>query len=403
MKEHLGYTPADWLRLAIAALAVVPFIGVRFWGVAAGSCVLGRSYDWRGDRRGGVLSLVGSRGTGDRHAAGGCPRDPGSNRDRAPFEAILAFRQQVELAAASMTGANRLLLGLGWPLIMFVAYLASHRRGKPQSEIKLDERQSLQLAFLLLASCYALVIVAKHSISLFDAAVLLLIYAAYVYVAWVTGGEVEEELEHGVGVRTKKLPQVQRRTIMGLFLAIGAFVLYFGAQPFLDAIISLARHAGVSEFALIQWLVPFISEFPESLTAYIWAAMVVGAGMGLSNLISSKLNQWTLLIATIPAAYSLGAGRAAALPLTARSHEEIFLTAAQSLFGGSLLLDRKFTMKRAAALLILFLVQFAFTSQWIRIAVGGMYLVLAIVVTIWQWPRIELVTDLSRILKMRNQ
>lgn len=115
-------------------------------------------------------------------------------------------------------------------------------------------------------------------------------------------------------------------------------MLYAGAEPFLDAVLEVAHGLGISQFALIQWLAPFLSEFPESLTAYIWAATVVGAAMGLGTLISSKLNQWTLLIATIPIAYSLGAGHIQALPLGMVARDEIFLTAAQSLFGTVLLL-----------------------------------------------------------------
>ena len=70
----------------------------------------------------------------------------------------------------------------------------------------------------------------------------------------------------------------------------------------------------------------------------MWAAMVSAAVMGLGNLLSSKLNQWTLLIATIPIAYSLGAGHIQTMHFTAEVRNEILLTAAQSLFGTVLLL-----------------------------------------------------------------
>lgn len=59
---------------------------------------------------------------------------------------------------------------------------------------------------------------------------------------------------------------------------IWGFILYFGADPFVDSVLEVAREIGVSEFFLIQWAAPFLSEFPESLTAFLWALTVVNAG-----------------------------------------------------------------------------------------------------------------------------
>ena len=59
----------------------------------------------------------------------------------------------------------------------------------------------------------------------------------------------------------------------------------------MDNLLETARRLGVSEFVLIQWLAPFLSEFPESLTAFFWAATITQAALGLGNLMSSKLNQ----------------------------------------------------------------------------------------------------------------
>ncbi|HDM23910.1 sodium:calcium antiporter, partial [archaeon] len=44
------------------------------------------------------------------------------------FEASLAWKRCIELAAATMTGSNRLLLGAGWPLVFFIYALSCKRK-----------------------------------------------------------------------------------------------------------------------------------------------------------------------------------------------------------------------------------------------------------------------------------
>jgi drug/metabolite transporter superfamily protein YnfA len=60
------------------------------------------------------------------------------------------------------------------------------------------------------------------------------------------------------------------------------------------------------------------------------------AGPALGLLLSAKLNQWTLLVGSLPLAYSFGAGHLAALPLDNRQAAEVLLTAAQLVIGGLL-------------------------------------------------------------------
>ncbi|GGO33301.1 hypothetical protein [Deinococcus humi] len=401
------FTRGDWLTIAVAALTLVPFSLVRFSGLAQGhplliSLVLGMAIiaaafflSWATEGLETVvpqsvaLALLALIEVAPEYA----------------FEVLLAYRGQTELAAASMTGANRLLLGLGWPLIMVVAFLSARRKGQRFTEIQLDARNAPELLFLLLASLYAFVLVVKRSFSLFDSAILIAIYVAYILTAFRQSkrrpapagvltetdrrsnsaasreppedtDEGDEGADIGVAARLKHLPPATRTPVIILFLLAGAYVLLFGAEPFIDAVLQVARQMGVSQFILIQWVAPFLSEFPESLTAFIWAGMIVFAGKGLSNLISSKLNQWTLLIAAIPLAYSVGRGHIASLPLTAQSVDEVFLTAAQSLFGLSLLLTFRFTLRGALLLAGLFLMQFFIPVEGVHVALGWLYLAL---------------------------
>ncbi len=44
-----------------------------------------------------------------------------------------------ELALANMTGANRLLIGIAWPLVVFVFWWSNRRRGMDVREVQLDK------------------------------------------------------------------------------------------------------------------------------------------------------------------------------------------------------------------------------------------------------------------------
>jgi cation:H+ antiporter len=112
----------------------------------------------------------------------------------------------------------------------------------------------------------------------------------------------------------------------------------------------------IDEFLLVQWLAPLASEAPEFLVAALLALRgKAGAAFGL--LLSAKVNQWTLLIGSLPLAYSVGAGHPAALPLDARQTAEVLLTAAQSLFGVAVLASLSFSLSEAGLLAGLFSLQ----------------------------------------------
>src|SRR5215468_3680987 len=98
-------------------------------------------------------------------------------------EAVLAWRQQVHYLLANLTGALRLLTGLGWPMIYFAASWFYRRRGgRRLGEIKLAEEHCIEVVALLPPIFYAVVIWVKDTLNLFDAAVLIAIYVAYLLV-----------------------------------------------------------------------------------------------------------------------------------------------------------------------------------------------------------------------------
>jgi len=58
------------------------------------------------------------------------------------------------------------------------------------------------------------------------------------------------------------------------FLVAGGLLLYFMATPFLESMLALSIQPRISQFVFIQWLAPFLSEFPEKVSAFNWARKV---------------------------------------------------------------------------------------------------------------------------------
>ena len=99
------------------------------------------------------------------------------------IDAALAYNgasdpTQLHFATASMTGANRLLLGAGWPVVFFVSYLASRGKNpKAGSYLQLDRAQALEVLFLGISTLYSFLIVVKGTLDILDAAALILVFA----------------------------------------------------------------------------------------------------------------------------------------------------------------------------------------------------------------------------------
>jgi cation:H+ antiporter len=280
-------------------------------------------------------------------------------------------------AAANMTGSNRLLLGLGWPLVAFATVWAlSRRRGRPVRELLLSPRRRIELAFLGVAGLLAFVMPVTGQIHIALAVVLLGLFGLYLW--RVSRGEVTEPELIGTPARIAALPQQRRRWTVAALFAVAAIVIVASAEPFAHALIDTGTTLGVDRFLLVQWLAPLASESPEFIVAFLLARRGNGDD-ALGTLLSSKVNQWTLLIGTIPFAYALGGG-GAGLPLDARQVEEVLLTATQTALGFAVLVGLRFHVRSAIALLALFAVQFAFPGTTARLVISAIYAALAIVV-----------------------
>jgi cation:H+ antiporter len=280
-----------------------------------------------------------------------------------------------QYAAANMTGSNRLLMGLGWPVVVLVSIAVARKAGagKPAG-LSLEPANRVELGFLLIAGAIAFAIPASGQIHLALGLTLLAWFGFYLYK--VSHGEVEEPDLIGTAAALGELPDRSRRiAVIGLLVASGAVILLC-AKPFADNLVAAGTELGIDRFLLVQWLAPLASEAPEFIIATIFAARGKGTA-AIATLISSKVNQWTLLIGSLPVAHLLGGG-GFSLVLDSRQIEEVLLTATQTLMGVALILALRFPRAAAWTLLGLFVVQFPVASTQGRLVLCGVYTAAAI-------------------------
>lgn len=293
------------------------------------------------------------------------------------------------LAIANFTGAVRLLVGVGWPMIYFVAAFFRRRTGRALQPIRLDDEHSVEVLATVPPLAYFAWIWYKGSIDLIDAAVLIAMYVAYLVVLWRFPPRESESLDEMPRVsrwayRLRPRPRVL--AIGGLFVGGGALI-YFTAHPFLESMLAVATAFGVSQFVFVQWVAPFLSEFPEKVSAFHWASRVHAAPMALMNMLSSNVNQWTVLAAMVPIVFSIARGQPAALPFDGEQRTEILLTIVQSLVAVLVLARMRFDWWNAVLLFVCWLAQFV-RAEWREemIVVYGVWAVVLIVSWVWTRP-----------------
>jgi cation:H+ antiporter len=282
----------------------------------------------------------------------------------------------VQYAAANMTGSNRLLLGLGWPVVVIIALkVASRRSGHGVRELVLHSGYRVELGFLLIASLVALVVPLSGQISLVLGFVLLGLFVFYLWKA--SQASVSEPELVGAAARIGGLPAGGRRLVVAGLLVFAAAVIVASAEPFASSLITTGTELGIDRFLLVQWVAPLASEAPEFIVAILFALHGKG-GDAIGMLISSKVNQWTLLVGSLPVAYLAGGG-GTGLVLDGRQVEEFLLTAAQTLLGIAALLALRFPRWLAFILLGLFAVQYALPGQAARYVLCAVYGGIAVV------------------------
>lgn len=286
----------------------------------------------------------------------------------------------VEYATANLTGANRIVQGFGWPIVAFIAFFsvravkARKAGNKHPFAIKLEKDTRADLGFLIFGSIVMLTVPVMGGMHLLIGILLIIIYCVYLWRV-STSERGEPELE-GTAAHVGALPKWVRRTFILIMLILAATVIFISAKPFGDSLVEAGIALNIDEYILVQWLGPIASEAPEFTLAFLFAARGKAVA-ALAILISSKLNQWTLLAGSMPIAYVIGGGDNAALPIVGRGASELWLTTAQTLLGVAILLALRWGAFSAVLMFGLFLVS-VIPDQEYRNILGALHMAVAI-------------------------
>jgi cation:H+ antiporter len=325
-------------------------------------------------------------------------------------EAVIAWKagknpDMVHLAIANFTGSLRLLTGFGWPMIYAVAaFYSRKRRGKPLGAIVLADDHAIEVLGLLPPLSYFVVVWAKGSLSLVDAVFLIGSYVVYLVVLlrMPPRPETLEEDEEVPAVSRWALSFTgwKRWMAVGGLFVVGGGIIFAVAEPFLTSMMGLAASLGISQFVFIQWVAPFISEFPEKTSAFAWARRITRAPVALMNMVSSNINQWGVLSGLLAVVYCVSHGDTSALPFDEFQRLEILLTILQAFLGWIFLASMSFSAYEAVGLFALWVIQFAVPSlRHDMIWVYAAWIVVELGLVVFGRKRIEAFSAFARAWK----
>ena len=304
---------------------------------------------------------------------------------------------------ANLTGSLRLFVGFGWPMV-FIIHCISSRVGRARkwpAVIKMPSSFAIEATFLWVPILYFLGIAVRNRIVEIDGVILCGMYIAYLAllnfqrIAQKGIESTDDEPEHEADLEwvPRKIAALSRPAQLlvfnGMFI-IGGAILYLAVHPFVEGLKSAAIALGMTEFVFIQWVAPFASEMPEKITAVGSARKASKVPMAIFNMVSSSVNQWTLLAGLVPLIYAMSPNRSGPIEFDQFQHVELMLTVAQSALGALFLADLQFAIWEAGALFILWIVQFLKPDTREEILIATLILIivkLGELVLKGRWPR----------------
>lgn len=275
--------------------------------------------------------------------------------------------EYIHYATANMTGGNRLLIGLGWSSIVILYYLKTRKK-----KVELPKSSRADVAFLAAATIYSFIIPLKGTLTLIDTFFLVGLFVWYLI--RMSKVKHEEPVLVGPAKMIGSFPRKKRILLVASMFIFSAVVIFLTTEPFAESLISTGKGLGIDEFLLVQWLAPLASEAPEFIVASIFVLRALPR-IGFATLLSSKVNQWTLLIGTLPLVFSIASGAPTSIILDSRQTHEILITSAQSLLAVAIIINLRVTFKGALTLLSLFLAQLIIPE--IRLEVTLIYIAIA--------------------------
>lgn len=312
---------------------------------------------------------------------------------------------EIGRVAANVTGANRLLIGLGWPAVVLAFWLRRRRILEVRGGLPLE------ISILLVATLLSILFSAMGFVPLWLSAILIGMYLFYL---WMSSRHEagEPELE-GPAATIGALSKKGRRATVVLLFIFSAAVILLVAEPFVESLIETGEQLGIDEFLLIQWLAPLASEAPEMLVAVLFA-LRANPVAGITALISAEVNQMTVLVGSMPVIFSAALGEAHSFPLDSRQMAEFLFTASLALFAIATFARMRLTHWHALILLAIFVGQLAapqigFINDLAPEGEGGFHLSasfvlfgLALLVLVWDFGRAKALVGMFRAVVPRG-
>ena len=150
-----------------------------------------------------------------------------------------------------------------------------------------------------------------------------------------------------------------------MLFAGGGILIYASAEPFLASLLALSTMIGIPAFVFVQWVAPLVSEFPEMASTFYWARTVERAPMALMNMVSSNINQWTLLPAMLAIVYAMSLGQPDPIVFDEKQKVELLLTLGQAVVGMLFLMNMRLAWWEASIMLAFFAIPFV-NAEWGR-------------------------------------
>ena len=265
----------------------------------------------------------------------------------------------MSLAAANVTGANRLLIGVGWSAVIIIFWL------KQRSGFDMRGLLTLELPMLVVATLLTIIVAFTKMIPIWLAVVFIGVYIFYLWRSSTQESE-EPDLLGAAAMIGSFRPVYRRLWVAGLFIYSAAIIL-IAAEPFVHGLRDTGASLGISEFLLIQWLAPLASESPEIIVAVLFSLRANPNG-GLTTLISSQVNQLTLLVGSIVVVFSISSGQLLSFPLD--YFEGGFVERLREPFG---LQSSEFLLTAAASTFAILLISTRIIKLWHGLALLGIF------------------------------
>ena len=263
------------------------------------------------------------------------------------------YTDRVGYVSANVTGANRLLSGLGWPFIMLINLY------KKDDQIDILNNNKLELLIIGVGlSCMVLTSILNFQ-PLLISALLICVYLFYLYIS--SKKESEEAEFVGISEYITNFRKPIRISINVSLIAFSAISIFIVSHPFVESLIHVGEKFGIDEYYLIQWLAPLASESPEILIAGLFAYRNKSIE-SIAIILSSQANQMSLLIGSMGWIFAFATNKFVSFPVNDTQSIEFLLTAAFAFIQIAIIYKSKFNKTIIISMMLLFFSQLIFSN-----------------------------------------